>query len=135
MTVSSARVLASAAGVLFALFMSVQACGGAAAGGAERATSPEKADARGPHESPSDDDAPAEEEAPSKGNCDDGTCSPCGQGLCPTGWYCDESAAGGPACSWLPNCVQKQGCGCLTSVLGAACKCVEQAGGLHVTCK
>jgi len=127
--------LVSAAGVIFALAFAVQSCGGAAAAAAEHASTPESSAHSAAADSTAEDDAPAEDEAPAKGNCDDGTCSACGQGLCPTGWYCDESASGGPACSWLPQCVQKAGCGCLTAALGSACKCAEQGGGLHVTCK
>ena len=67
-------------------------------------------------------------------NCDDGTCSPCGSGICPSGWFCDENASGGPACSWLKECADKPSCGCVTRVLGAACKCREEAGGLKVSC-
>ncbi len=63
--------------------------------------------------------------------CDDGTCSPCGDGICPSGWYCDEKAS---ACSWLTECADKPTCGCVTRVLGSACKCREEAGGLRVAC-
>jgi len=84
-------------------------------------------------ESEKADSEPAE--TPKAALCDDGTCSPCGAGVCPSGWYCDESASGGPACGWLPRCAQKSSCACLTSKLGAGCKCSEQDGGLHVTCR
>ncbi|MES1175239.1 MAG: hypothetical protein ABUL62_13030 [Myxococcales bacterium] len=119
--------------VLFSLFAG---CGG----GSPPASSPTSSThAVGSNEPSQDDsaadDAPAEEEAPKAGACDDGTCSPCGSGICPAGWYCDESAAGGPACGWLPACAQKSSCGCVTAKLGSSCKCSEQSGGLHVTCK
>ncbi|HWZ91054.1 MAG TPA: hypothetical protein VNW92_19470 [Polyangiaceae bacterium] len=112
------------------------ACGGGAAGsGAPPATPRDHAKAE-PSEESAEDDSPAEEDsAPPRSACADGTCSPCGTGMCPTGWYCDESASGGPACSWLPQCAQKSSCSCVASALGSACKCVEQDGGLHVTCK
>ena len=112
------------------------ACGGGAAG----SDTPVKA----PHEQPSvrtqqadegEETPPEAEEAPKAALCDDGTCSACGAGVCPKGWYCDESASGGPACGWLPRCAQKSSCGCLSGALGAGCKCTEQSGGLHVTCK
>jgi hypothetical protein len=113
------------------------ACGGSAPSptAPPTATAHDKAKPKPPEEA-AEDDAPAEEEtAPARSACDDGTCSPCGTGMCPTGWYCDESASGGPACSWLPQCAQKSSCACLTNTLGSACKCSEQTGGLHVTCK
>jgi hypothetical protein len=85
-----------------------------------------------------------EDEAPSSGpsmsensngpTCDDGTCSKCGSGICPTGWYCDERATGGGACSWLAECAEKPSCGCVTRVLGSGCKCREESGGLKVAC-
>ena len=113
------------------------ACGGSPAGTGEPAREPhEKASHDSSNTQSSDEDAPAEEEAPQPAAlCDDGTCSTCGSGMCPTGWYCDESAKGGPACGWLPQCAQKSSCGCLTKVLGSACSCTEQGSGLHVACK
>jgi len=78
------------------------------------------------------DDGPGPEV--SKGpRCDDGTCSTCGSGICPAGWYCDEK--GGGACSWLAECAQKPTCGCITRVLGAGCKCEATGGGLKVACE
>ena len=112
------------------------ACGGSPAGSGEPAATPHEKAASDASEAPStEDEGPAEEEAPKPGLCDDGTCSPCGSGMCPTGWYCDESAKGGAACGWLPQCAQKASCGCLTKVLGSVCSCSEQGSGLHVTCK
>ena len=121
---------------LLGLSLAFAACGGGAEPAkAPEASAPDSDASPSNHDDASADDAPAEEEAPKAGACDDGTCSPCGSGICPAGWYCDESAAGGPACGWLPACAQKASCGCLTGKLGAACKCSEQSGGLHVTCK
>lgn len=72
----------------------------------------------------------------SKGpSCEDGTCSKCGSGICPAGWYCDEKASGGGACSWLTECAEKPTCGCVTRVLGSSCKCREEDGGLKVACE
>ncbi|HYP74598.1 MAG TPA: hypothetical protein VER12_01510 [Polyangiaceae bacterium] len=120
-----------------AYWAALAACGG---GGAAGADGPAKAPsaAATPHvdpAEPSDDSTAEPAEAPTAAICDDGTCSPCGAGVCPKGWYCDESASGGPACGWLPRCAQKSSCGCLTGKIGAGCKCSEQGGGLHVTCK
>ncbi|MEO7035534.1 MAG: hypothetical protein ABI548_16525 [Polyangiaceae bacterium] len=112
------------------------ACGGSPAGSGEPAVTPhEKAPSPASDSSGAEDEGPAEEEATKPALCDDGTCSRCGTGICPTGWYCDESAKGGAACGWLPQCVQKVSCACLTKVLGSACSCSEQASGLHVTCQ
>ncbi len=71
---------------------------------------------------------------PQASTCDDGTCSKCGAGICPSGWYCDENASGGPACSWLKECADKPSCSCVTRVLGSSCKCREESGGLKVSC-
>ena len=71
----------------------------------------------------------------SKGpSCDDGTCSKCGSGICPSGWYCDEKASANGACSWLAECAEKPTCACVTRVLGAGCKCHEDSGALKVAC-
>ncbi|HEX3775516.1 MAG TPA: hypothetical protein VHV51_13685 [Polyangiaceae bacterium] len=111
------------------------ACGGAAATDAPAKTPHESHESTAAEDS-ADDDAPAEEEsAPPRSACDDGSCSPCGTGMCLAGWYCDESASGGAACSWLPQCAQKSSCGCIDRALGSGCKCTEQGGGLHVECK
>ena len=71
---------------------------------------------------------------PSGPNCDDGTCFLCGDGICPTGAYCDENAQGGAACAWLPECAKEPNCGCITGVLGANCSCDDSSGGPIVNC-
>ncbi len=139
--VGSRSKRSSALLVAFGLLGSLSAaCGGSEASAGPPTQSAHDAARTNPtrHDTAPSDEAssePAPEEAPKAGPCDDGTCSSCGDGLCPNGWYCDESAAGGPACGWLPQCAQKASCGCLTGKLGASCKCSEQAGGLHVTCQ
>jgi hypothetical protein len=121
---------------LFLLFSLFAGCGGSSPPASAPTSSTHDIDSsESSHDDSAADEAPAEEEAPKAGACDDGTCSACGSGICPAGWYCDESAAGGPACGWLPACAQKSNCGCLTGKLGSSCKCSEQSGGLHVTCK
>jgi hypothetical protein len=112
-------------------------CGGSAAGSSEPAATPhEKAASKSADSAPSAGEEPApEEEAPQAALCDDGTCHSCGSGMCLTGWYCDESAKGGAACGWLPQCAEKPSCACLSKVLGPGCACSEQGGGPHVTCK
>ena len=76
-------------------------------------------------------DEKAESRAPAGPSCDDGTCSRCGGGICPAGWYCDEKTS---ACSWLTECADKPTCSCVGRVLGAGCKCREEAGGIKVAC-
>jgi hypothetical protein len=114
-------------------------CGGGA-GGAEpkTTTAGDAADSEASSEGskPEADDADdtsAAAEKPGGPNCDDGTCSMCGPGICPAGWYCDESAPGGAACAWLKECADKATCGCVTKVLGSACKCRDD-GGIKVSC-
>lgn len=78
------------------------------------------------------DSAPDAPEAPS---CDDGTCFSCGDGICPKGFYCDQKAPGGPACSWLPDCAKQASCSCVQHVLGSGCSCNEKNGGVYVDCE
>lgn len=122
----------------FALLLLLASCGGgtAATGEPKSGASQDSAE----HESASSDadesdsgssEASATPSKPKGPNCDDGTCSMCGSSICPTGWYCDEKAS---ACSWLTECAEKPTCGCVTRVLGAACKCHEEGGGLKVAC-
>ncbi|MBN1612356.1 MAG: hypothetical protein JW940_37340 [Polyangiaceae bacterium] len=68
-------------------------------------------------------------------DCGDGTCSRCGNGICTQGMYCNESARGGPACNWLPECPESPDCSCIEKVLGSRCECEEQDGAAHVRCK
>jgi hypothetical protein len=85
-----------------------------------------------------DDSSPSESDGDertvaSKPACDDGTCTLCGDAQCPIGWYCDESAKGGPACGWLPECARKPTCACVKKAF-ANCSCEERDGSPHVTC-
>jgi hypothetical protein len=117
---------------LFAV-ASWSACGG---------SSPELATADNVTQDPSDSPREDRDEASSstsedaeipvakKPACDDGTCTLCGDSQCPTGWYCDESAKGGPACGWLPECAKKPTCACLKRVFSGGCE--ERNGGLFV---
>ncbi len=98
-------------------------------GSSESGGSSESATAEG-SENGAESSASAE---PPKPRCDDGTCSPCGDALCPNGWYCDESAPGGPACGWLPECATKASCACVKRAFGG-CGCEDQAGSAHVRC-
>lgn len=93
----------------------------------------EEAPARGDDtRSPSTSVEP-EPETPAGPDCDDGTCFPCGAGVCPKGAYCD--ATGGGACAWLPECPGEPSCACLTKALGAGCACEATDGGPLVRCE
>lgn len=114
----------------------IAACGGATtpeASSTPGSDHPRDEDARETAGEAHDEEAAAAT-APAKATCDDGSCTPCGGALCPLGWYCDETAAGGPACGWLPECAQKPGCACVKRVL-AACSCEEKAGAAHLSCQ
>jgi hypothetical protein len=94
----------------------------------ERQASGDSSDDEKSSSSASDsDEAPAAKKKPA---CDDGTCTLCGDAQCPTGWYCDESAKGGPACGWLPECAKKPTCACVKKVFPGGCE--ERNGGLYV---
>lgn len=113
-------------------------CGGSAAS-ADRARTADVEDSAPDVEPDSDtaeragdvpgESTPAEPEA----QCNDSTCFSCGEGLCPSGFYCDAQA--GPACSWLPECAKEPTCECIRRVLGAGCACEVRAGGPHVDCQ
>lgn len=119
-------------------------CGGATPGAEPHSAADERKGSSTEHEagSPSNqadgesaDESAGNDEQSRGPDCDDGTCSKCGSGICPSGWYCDENASGGAACSWLAECAAHPSCGCVTRVLGASCKCREEAGGLKVACE
>ena len=74
------------------------------------------------------DDAP-----PPRQPCDDGSCFACGAGFCPAGFYCDESAQGGPGCAWLPACAPAVTCACLETAF-SGCACSERGGAPHLSC-
>lgn len=121
-------------GVALAVFAA--GCGGsekpaASADGADSSSDQRQGDVEsaGTESDPGDaDEAPAQ-----KANCDDGTCAPCGEALCPSGWYCDESAPGGAACGWLPECAKKPGCACVKKAF-AGCSCDDGGGIAHLSC-
>ena len=115
--------------------LALAACGGAASSPNSPAETAHESATRPADDATGSDEATPEDEPAKPALCEDGTCSPCGTGVCPSGWYCDESASGGPACGWLPQCAQKSSCACLAGKLGSGCKCSEQGGGLHVSCK
>jgi hypothetical protein len=117
----------------------MSACGG----GEARISAPQSPNAAPPHTAkakPARDNAKAadpshDDDAAPASACADATCFTCGGGFCPSGWYCDEGASGGPACSWLPEC-SKAGCSCLDKALGrSGCSCKDADGGPHLSCK
>ena len=87
------------------------ACGGSTQAVSKSADATERASDT--EEPEPEAEAEGESEAPARVTCDDGTCSTCGNGICPSGWYCDQNAKGGPACGWVPECVKKPSCACL----------------------
>jgi len=123
---------------LLAILATSVACGGAEPPPrtADSEASVEKSDADGnadpaTSDSEGSEDSPTAERAVPK--CDDGTCTPCGDALCPRGWYCDESAPGGAACGWLPECAEKASCSCVKKAF-KGCTCEEESGSAHLTC-
>ncbi|MBI5536770.1 MAG: hypothetical protein HY898_28880 [Deltaproteobacteria bacterium] len=75
---------------------------------------------------------PSEPQLPS---CDDGTCFACGDGICPTGFYC-ESNKGVTGCASHPSCPKNPTCDCMRTTLqrDPRCKCEDRKGVAFVTC-
>jgi hypothetical protein len=107
------------------------ACGGAST---EGPASADDVDESGDSESFEAGEGPASA-GPSGPDCSGGTCFSCGESMCLPGYYCDHDVAGGPACSWLPECVESASCDCVKKVLGKSCDCEERNGGTYVSCK
>jgi hypothetical protein len=68
-------------------------------------------------------------------DCADGTCARCGDGICTRGMYCNESAGGGPACNWAPECPESPTCSCFERSFGSSVECEDRDGTAHVTFK
>lgn len=62
--------------------------------------------------------------------CASGTCTPCGEALCLSGFYCEEAVS---ACGWVPDCAESPSCSCLEKYL-EGCRCDERGGGVYVSC-
>ena len=75
-------------------------------------------------------EAPA---GPRKPSCTDGSCFECGEGICPTGFYCETAGSSAPACAWAAACAQKATCACLGPPT-KGCTCEERSGVAHVRC-
>jgi hypothetical protein len=110
-------------------------CGGEATKPAEAPASAKVSEEPAESSAEEASDAGSEAESAPPAACNDATCFSCGSGYCPSGWYCDESGSGGPACSWLPACGKASSCECVLKTLGKACSCEDQGGGPHVSCK
>ncbi len=124
---------------VFALTVLAVACGGSepAARSADSADGSAPSDARADGSGTDESSGDGEEstaEAPSAPSCDDGTCTTCGDALCPSGWYCDEGAPGGPACGWLPECATKSTCACVKRAF-SGCRCEDEGGAAHLSCR
>ena len=115
------------------LLFGTLACGGESSAKHAPAERREQAEPEAASEEASDEAAPAP--AARRNLCEDGTCFRCGEGICPTGFYCDEGAQGGAACSWLPSCAARASCACIERALGSGCSCQESGGGPKVSCE
>jgi hypothetical protein len=78
---------------------------------------------------------PAQDTGPRLPSCDDGSCVVCGDGICPTGFYC-ESHGGVTGCAWSAACARKPTCECLRPTIQgeARCSCEERKGTAFVAC-
>ncbi len=112
------------------------ACGGTSGKSAESAAdASDEAERESSWDEEREDGGEAGPSTPAGPDCSDGTCFECGDGLCPVGFYCDERAPGGPACSWLPECAEKATCSCVLGVLGSSCSCDDSDQGPRVSCE
>jgi hypothetical protein len=108
-------------------------CGGASKPAESATPSAESRSESAPNSAAPASDEDSATPAPARATCDDGSCTPCGDAVCPSGWYCDESARGGPACGWIPECAQKASCGCVKKAF-AGCSCEDEHGAAHLSC-
>jgi hypothetical protein len=109
------------------------ACGGQTTGKPASAQREAPEETEEPGAPPADDEESAAA-PPTADACADGSCFECGAGFCLAGFFCDEGAEGGAACSWLPSCPARASCDCIERVLGPGCKCQKSGGGVSVSC-
>ncbi len=103
------------------------ACGGAPAA-TDKAKAPEPTAPRDPAGA-----SPVATTAPERRSpCADGSCTECGDGVCPSGYFCVDSK-GHKGCAWLAGCVDKPGCACVSKAL-PACACKEDGAAARVSC-
>ena len=90
------------------------------------------AEERDPERSRASEKAPQPDLEPER-PCTNEECVPCGEGLCPEGFFCDES---GPSsgCGWLPDCTSDRSCRCLERRL-PGCKCRQENEGTYLKCE
>ena len=100
-------------------------------GGAQQA----KASATSARDSDSVSTGPAAPPPPQLPSCDDGSCFRCGDGICPSGFYC-ESNGGMTGCQWSTQCAKAPTCSCLRPALQAdpRCSCEDRNGAAFVSC-
>jgi len=105
----------------------IVACGGGGGSQSEPETpGSASADTSSDVQSFGEEDAPA----PPADPCASGTCTPCGDAVCLSGFYCEEAVS---ACGWLPECADAPSCECLEHSL-PDCSCEERGGGVYVAC-
>jgi hypothetical protein len=119
---------------LTVLALSVTACGGEGASGKGASSAGGQAHGTAKAGGEGEGEGEGDESGPPPSPCADGTCVECGAGICPKGFYCDQSAPGGAACGWLPECAKEPSCGCVKAGLGAGCDCEEKDGVPFVKC-
>jgi hypothetical protein len=117
---------------LVAVAIGLSACGGGTPGPARTAETKGGTESKtaGGEEAASKSAEPA---GPRKPSCADGTCFECGEGICPSGFYCETGKAGKPACAWAAGCAEKPTCSCLAPFV-KGCRCEEANGGPRVSC-
>ncbi len=73
---------------------------------------------------------------PALPSCEDGTCFSCGDGICPSGFYCETNATT-TGCAWHPSCPKNPTCTCLRSAIlkDPSCACEDRNGTAFVTCR
>ncbi len=122
--------------LVWLVVLGVSACGGqpSAEPRAQRSFAREAEESTEPSEAAEATEPAAQAESGGAASCSDGSCFECGKGFCMTGFYCDEAAEGGAACSWLPSCAKKASCDCVERALGAGCRCKESGGAVSVSC-
>ena len=112
--------------IAFALLTLALACGGATQGPAVVKNPGDSAAKKAPP-----DEIAAPEPAPKP--CADGTCVECGEGVCPTGFYCEHGKGGATGCAWVAPCADKPTCGCVAPHV-KGCACEDKAGVAFVSC-
>lgn len=103
------------------------ACGGAPSA-KDGAASPAPTTAK----ASSDGAAPVTTAPQKRSPCADGSCTECGEGICPAGYFCVDNK-GHKGCAWLAGCVDKPACGCVSRAL-PSCSCKDDGGVAKVSC-